>query len=258
MFMDKPTKDDYKRVGMESLFPLKAGCFLPLSCQEVLEKFLRDKNNRKFLAKIISFATNFEYNLLYNKIREYDYTNNISVFDDFELTIEGCVIDFIVFLEGEYKFYQIIIDYNSLFDTDLLITEARLVNTSNNEITDDKFVRYHIHLKNVANTNYSELSEIDKYFKFFTINEKDDLEELCKNDEILMNSFRILQSLSYNSDFIDYLEKLQIKEYSRRVFVEKQKRKLRNDIAKNLLNEGIDINIISKSTGLSIEEIEKL
>ena len=72
--------------------------------------------------------------------------------------------------------------------------------------------------------------------------------------------------LSNDSEFISQLERQQIEEYARGVALEeikeeaeeKGKQNEKIEIAKNLLKENVDINIISTSTGLSNEEIKKL
>ena len=87
-----------------------------------------------------------------------------------------------------------------------------------------------------------------------------------------------VKSLSKDSGFISKLEQDQIKEYERRVALEQEKKEIRDEalsegkqigldegkqlrnieVAKNLLKDNIDIESISKYTGLSIEEINTL
>ena len=167
----------------------------------------------------------------------------------------------------EHIFYQICIENYDLYHNNLLVTEVNLVDVSsgNYEVVNKNYKEFHVNLNNLPKSCYN-LSERDKYFKLLTLNKKSDLELLSEGDEIMKDAADKIVSLSSDPGFIGELEKQQILEYAKAVALDKAEERgkeiginQRNiEIAKNLLSENIDFSIISKTTGLSIEEIEKL
>ena len=167
-----------------------------------------------------------------------------------------------------HVFYQICIENYDLYHNDLLVTEVNLtdVSSGNNECVNDFYKEFHVNLKRLSNSCYNDLDEREKYFKLLTLNRIDDLREISNGDEIMEKAVDKIIDLSSDPSFISELERKQIEEYARSVAEEKGKKeaikegeKIKQiEIAKNLLNENIDISIISKATGLSIEEIENL
>ena len=125
-------------------------------------------------------------------------------------------------------------------------------------------------MKNLSKKSYNKLSERDKYFKLLTLDKKEDLKLISKGDEIMEDAANKIVSLSDDQGFISELEKQQIHEYAmdyalgkaeergKQSGVQEGEKNKQIEIAKNLLSEGIDINVISKTTGLSVDEIEKL
>ena len=96
--------------------------------------------------------------------------------------------------------------------------------------------------------------------------EKEDLKILSKNDKVVSKFMDELNKLNESTLFRRYMTE---EEDQRKIYNSGMKAAERKgleqgilqekiEIAKNLLNKNIDINIISESTGLSIEEIEKL
>lgn len=85
-----------------------------------------------------------------------------------------------------------------------------------------------------------------------------------------MENINRFEGLSSDPGLISKLEHDQIEEYARRVAQAQEKEKSEKigfdkgekakqiEIARNLLNESIDINVINKTTGLSIEEINNI
>ena len=171
----------------------------------------------------------------------------------------------------EHIFYQICIENYDLYHNDLLVTEVNLVDVSsgNYEVVNMNYKEFHVNLNNLPSSCYN-LSERDKYFKLLTLNKKSDLELLSKGDEIMKDAADKIVSLSSDPGFISELEKQQILEYAKAVALEKAEDRGKEiglsegaqnksiEIVQNLLKENVDISVISKSTGLSIEEIEKL
>ena len=297
------TDEDFKNVGMERKYPPKPGHVISLIDDRVFRVFIKNKRNRKFLAKIINIVTSIDYDFLlenmvlvdtniiedniYNHYNDQDviiYIDNLTI--NIELSsnkyyneIKNEVTAFkyagnqykvgTKYEEKTYIFYQICIENYNIFNNNLLITESKIVDVSsgNYESETDRFKKFHINLKNIDSLCYN---EGEKYFKFFTLTNISELEKLCEGDEILMNSLDDLKNLSTDSIFISELEKKEIDEYCK-IYEMKQIKndaltegkaiginEEKNKIAKKLLEQKIDIDIISKSTGLSIEEIKEL
>lgn len=122
----------------------------------------------------------------------------------------------------------------------------------------------------LKNNRFKDLSEREKFFAFFTLDKIDDLEEISRGNEVLEKVLEKLKILSDDYKFINMLERDQIEEYARRVAQAQEKKESEEigfkkgekikqvEIANNLLKNNVDINIISDSTGLSIEEINNI
>ena len=126
----------------------------------------------------------------------------------------------------------------------------------------NEFKKFHINLKKLDNGCYNSYEEVNKFFKFFTLDKEKDLEELSKGDEILMEACEHLKSLSHDSIPMSKLEEKELDEYCQRLAIMDAKNdgiKQRNiEIAKKSLEQGLDVDVISTITGLSIEEINNL
>ena len=162
--------------------------------------------------------------------------------------------------------------YIFIFDIYLLVTEAKLVDvsTGNYEVLTDDYIQHHVNLNNLRKVCYNELSEIEKYYTLLTLDEEDKLLELCQGDEILMDAVDKLKIMSNDTEFITSLENKQIEEYCHKIAlgdaeekglkegIIQGKKSKQFEIAKKSLEQGLDINVISTITGLSIDEINNL
>ena len=158
--------------------------------------------------------------------------------------------------------------YIFIFDIDLLVIEAKLVDvsTGNYEVLTDDYIQHHVNLNNLPRVCYNEPSEIEKYYTLLTLDEEDKLLELCQGDEILMDTVDKLKIMSNDTEFITSLENKQIEEYCHKIALEDAEKKglkegkksKQLEIAKKSLEQGLDINVISTITGLSIDEINDL
>ncbi len=157
-----------------------------------------------------------------------------------------------------YIFYQIAIENYNIFKNSDLITEVGLTDLKNGEIETDEFRKFHVNLKNIPNKCYNELSERERYFKLFLIDDVDDLEKISMGDDIMKKVVETVKSLSSDPIFMSELEKQQLDEYCNAMAIVDAIKEEKNELAKKSLNENIDIETISKITGLSIDEINKL
>ena len=138
------------------------------------------------------------------------------------------------------------------------------------ECETNEFKKFHINLKKCSDICYNSYNEVNKFFKFFTIDKISELEDLCKGDDILMDALEHLKSLSYGSIPMSELEEKELDEYCQRLAImdakyeginegkQEGKNEEKLEIAKKMLNDDIDVNFISKYSGLSVENIENL
>ena len=134
-----------------------------------------------------------------------------------------------------------------------------------------KDVNKKIHIIEIKKFKSNSLEpDLNCWLKFFTMNEKDDKEaimsELVK-EKTIMEEVQI----KYNNFIKDRLmmneyDKRQAYLYGNQIMLEEERRLGKEEgikenqiaIAKNMKNDKVDLNTISKYTGLSIEEIKKL
>ena len=161
-------------------------------------------------------------------------------------------------------FYQICIENYNVFNNNLLITEVNLVevSTGNYEIETEEFKKFHINLNNLSNSCYNKLTEEERYIMLLATDDIANLKEIAGENDIMKKIVNDLIDLSNDSDIISAYEKEKIERYAFEVALKEKEakgKKERNiEIAKKSLEENIDIKVISKITGLSLEEIENL
>ena len=255
----KPTLEDYERVGIEPILPLKPGYVIEATNDKVFKNLANDIHNRRYLAKLISLSTDIDYDYLIdnmklssNNTQERNINEHFNEQDvivtlhdmriDIEMSINNKLENIIknqttafklagnVYKSGEvynrtHIFYQICIENYDLYHNDLLVTEVNLadVSSGNYEIVNNFYKEFHVNLKNLSGECYNKLSERDKYFKLLTLNKTDDLKTLSKGDEIMEEAANKIVDLSNNSEFISQLEKQQIEEYAREIALEQAK-----------------------------------
>ena len=297
-----PTKEDYEKVGMKKIFPLEPGHLVPAWMDPVFKNIANDKMTRDYLAKFISFVIGIDFDyisknmvLVDNNTQEGSLTEHhneqdiIVSLDNMRINVEVSMNNkdenirknLITWLKqtgnlykvGDgYKLsricYQICIENYSAFNNNLLVTEAKIVETStgNYEVLTNDFIQYHVNLKNLPKKCYNELTEFEKFCYLLTIDLESELRKLCKGDKILMDTVEKLKIMSNDTPFITNLEKEQIEEYCHKIALEDAEKRGKEiginhekiEIAKKSLEQNIGINTISVITGLTIEEIKKL
>ena len=130
------------------------------------------------------------------------------------------------------------------------------------------FVKFiNVNLFKIQQICYTDIKEEELVWKLFTLNKKEDLKKIVNQEKMLNNYQKKLERLSKS------------KEYCRMIWDERIDEKLRNhdayetgkdegfmngveqkqtEMIINLYNNKVPIDIISKSSGLSINEIEKI
>ena len=289
MYFDKITK----KVVLEE------GKVVPLSNDLVFKNVVKNVVNRDFLAKIINLVTGIDYDYLFRNMIVIDADiPDKSVFvhhneQDVVVTIDNKYINVemsndkaknkrkneitshkyasSMYVKGSdysesYIFYQIAIENYNIFKNSDLVTEVGLADLKNGEIETDEFRKFHVNLKNIPDKCYNELSERERYFKLFLIDDIEELEKISMGDDIMKKVVETVKSLSSDPIFMSELEKQQLDEYCSAMAIvdakkegKKEGKKERNiEIAKNMLAKNSDVQFISECTGLSIDEINKL
>ena len=133
----------------------------------------------------------------------------------------------------------------------------------------DKIQIYNIYLPLIKEKYYNKekLSKFEEILLIFNENDKELLNELSEDDNIMKEYIKDAEKASSDGEWtaLEYDKELhdmmiqnnmidEAKETGKKMGIETEK----IEIAKNMLKENIDINTISKCTGLSIEEIQNL
>ena len=289
MYFDKITK----KVVLEE------GKVVPLSNDLVFKNVVKNVVNRDFLAKIINLVTGIDYDYLLKNMIVIDADiPDKSVFvhhneQDVVVTIDNKYINVemsndkvknkrkneitshkyasSMYVKGSdysesYIFYQIAIENYNIFKNSDLVIEVGLTDLKNGEIETDEFRKFHVNLKNIPDKCYNELSERERYFKLFLIDDIEELDKISMGDDIMKKVVETLKSLSSDPIFMSELEKQQLDEYCSAMAIvdakkegkQEGKQEGKIEIARNMLAKNSDIQFISECTGLSIDEINNL
>ena len=281
MYFDKITK----KVVLEE------GKVVPLSNDLVFKNVVKNVVNREFLAKIINLVTGIDYDYLFKNMIVIDADiPDKSVFvhhneQDVVVTIDNKYINVEMSNDkvknkrkneitshkyassmyvkgsdysGSYIFYQIAIENYNIFKNSDLVIEVGLTDLKNGEIETDEFRKFHVNLKNIPDKCYNELSERERYFKLFLIDDIDELDKISMGDDIMKKVVETVKSLSSDPIFMSELEKQQLDEYCSAMAIVDAKKEEKIEIARNMLAKNSDVQFISECTGLSIDEINNL
>lgn len=176
---------------IKKFFSLKEGHFLPITNDRIFRIFCRDKNNRRFLAKVINLVTGIDCDLLVDKmvivdsvILE-DRVNNHYNEQDVLISLSNTSINMEMstnrntnkrknemtafkYAGNQHKigekyeniihyFYQICFETYNLFNNNLLINEVKLVNvsTGNYEVQSNEFRIFHVNLSDTKKVCYN-------------------------------------------------------------------------------------------------------
>ena len=159
------------------------------------------------------------------------------------------------------KVILINIDNFNRFNADEPIIELEMRDTKNKYNIDIVKV-YHIVLENFDNLNYNIDKEITKFVEFIKTSKFSDLEKISKGDNDYMAGYRKVEDLSTDSEFIGYYDyeqahqdDLEMAEYTG---LKKGIEQTKKELVINMVNEGLTLEVISKVTNLSIQEIKNI
>ena len=167
------------------------------------------------------------------------------------------------------KVILINIDNFNRFNADEPIIEFEMRDTKNKYSIDIVKV-YHIVLENFDNPNYNIHEEITKFIKFIRTSKFSKLKKISRGDNDYMAGYRKVEDLSTDPEFIGYYDyeqahqdDVEMAEYNGLKKGIEQGTKLgveqtKKEMVISMKDEGLDLNLISKVTSLSIEEIETI
>lgn len=129
---------------------------------------------------------------------------------------------------------------------------------SNEKFIDDLFQIDVINIDQDVNNYYTINEKLAKMFKLMSATTYEEAKEAVEGEEVLMKILEDMQDFNWDKWASEYFSR---ERYQKSVEAEKiqiAKSNEKYDIAKNMLNEKIDISTISRVTGLSKEEVQNL
>ena len=173
-----------------------------------------------------------------------------------------------------YKYeytYQININ-NFTFKDREKTSEVFMIRNEEGEVLTDKIKIMHLYLPKILNKYYNKekLSELEKLMLVFNLTNKNELNDIIGENKIMEEYKKEALDASHSEEVIGLYDKELEDEFLKRATyqegiekgiekgIEQGENKKSIEIAKALLKNNVDIDIIINSTGLSKEEIESL
>jgi len=169
--------------------------------------------------------------------------------------------------EESKEIIQINFDCINKFD-DRLIIPFKLMDEKGKYVLDEKFTNYHINMEKVRKIDYNkkEISKFEKILMILQEESKEKLRKISKGDKELVEMVKKIEEMSYDPEVIGLYDKERMDKlvhdidvkYAKEDGIEQGSKQEKIAIAKNMLAENIDIQVISKVTSLAKEDIESL
>ena len=196
-----------------------------------------------------------------------NYTNNIfnkNISYAFSVASETILKDRI---KNKYEYPRVILisfDNFDRFNTKKGVVCCK-IQDEEGHIETDQYTSYHILLDKKVNREYNNI-EVEKLVNFLNQKDIEGLKSKYEGDEEYMSCIRKVEELSTDPNFVGYYD---LEEAHRQDIassydtgleeeMEKGIEKRNIEIAKNMLKEKIEISLISKMTGLSVDIIKEL
>lgn len=161
----------------------------------------------------------------------------------------------------DHYFMQICFDNFSVKNK--LISTYKLTDLEDGLVDEENenFVKYRINLAKIYKKYYTldeELTRFEKALAILSFNKIKDLRKLSEGDEMLMRVVKKIEELTDDPDMVQYIDVEKGMEYGHKLDIQQAVEENTIETARKMLDEKLDINLISKITGMSKEEIEKL
>ena len=274
---------------------LEKGKKISLLSDTMLKAMFQNENRIKYSAKFLSYFIDVDYEVILNNIKlgkneldkekEFDKAlrcDYIAHLDDTILNIEVNNNSSLEVLErnmkyahrlfskkiktedNNYKYSQVIqINLNNFsFTSNNKIIDIYTESNEDNLVLSDKLVFIQIYVPNLRKKWYNggekSLSEREKYILALVDMDLDKLKGL--GDEKVMNEYlKEAEEVSFEDGFGEaYDKEWALKDEGKTEGRIEGKREEKIEIAKNMLNDNVDINLIKKYTNLTEEEITAL
>ena len=150
---------------------------------------------------------------------------------------------------------QVNIDGYDIEGKNKLYYEYKVKGEDGEEFYEDLIKIIHINIFKTKDKVYNEsrlkLNKLEKICVIFFVREREVLEKLLKGDEEFMELKEVQEQIANDEEIYDEYSKSEL--YA---MAEREEEKI--EIAENLLERNVDIDIIAESTGLSKEELKNL
>lgn len=255
------------------------------------------RNNRRYLSYIVSKITGIEESIIYNSLKyspvefKIENKNEKKKISDLIIEIDMHIIN----LEMNKKMNESIKNRNTAYIDKINIEQYKdkkdyknskkviQINFNEQKYEGEKIVYkfkmmeeelklayednkeiYVVDLEKIKNKCYNrlEMNEFEKALSLLVSRNKEEAKDLSRGNDMLEEVFNNMEELNMNEVFLGmYDEEEENKKMMNSMKLEGLEEGIgqRNiEIAKNMINKNIDINVISEVTGLSIEELENL
>ena len=138
--------------------------------------------------------------------------------------------------------------------------------------SEENFIKYKINLSKLRKIDYnvSKLSRFERILLIMMENKKRKLKSLAKGDKELETMVKKIEDMSKDPNMVRYIKDENLRRIAYEMDMEESNKKghetgysegheqAKIEVVKNLYLENVDINTISKVTGLSVKEIEEI
>lgn len=156
----------------------------------------------------------------------------------------------------ETSFVQINLNYNALEDEDIVerytfkneVGKPRKVNLSIIDVNMDKLMQ----------VCYDKPEKLKKYKYLHMLDVKDinELEKISKGDKVMEKYKDKIEEINSDPEFVFDYEDDRIRLENTKIYL--KEKEVKQETAKKMLNENLDIDVIQKCTELSIEDIKDI
>ena len=225
-----------------------------------------NKNNKTYKTDIIvridKHIINIEMNKNYYEglfVKNASYTNKIGS-EKYERGDDYLDIEQVI---------QINIDDFHKYSGNKLLYEFMMREKDTGELENNLIKSYHIDLSYLDNVSYNNIDELEKNCLIFKELEEQ-IRDTLRSDKIMDEAYEELERISQDKNIIGLYdkEKVEQKIINTRILDAERRGKKEGlmegeknksiEIAKNLFNQGISVDIIENATGLSKEQIDAL
>ena len=152
------------------------------------------------------------------------------------------------------------INFNNFNSGDKIVNKYVYREVEMGDILINNFTIYNINLVKIRNIKYTESvnKKLVQYLKFMTSKDINELNELAKDDEVLKGGLEMLKEKSQDEEIRGGYNKEEEDERIRLTMIAEGQKAASLEIAKSLIEQKYDYNMISKTTGLSLKELQKI